>query len=701
MKPLFIFSPPRHRGDLLVRILNGTRGIRAAGEAHDFLARLRRLHAFRAASLRDNPGDFPAEGGTRAFQRHLNHSTEAGWDAAVRSMLPAVCEPPEGTTCFAMRDIHSLTGDWEKDAEFLSWLHFLEPDASFVFLKRDEVETEISTEITHRMWIPKYGKCVGSVMRRIRAVWEVMDRYHRLNPESTSIVDSALLLDFDGLSEVMRKHGVEIDQAGWERAKDFVTSDKRREIIREGIAKVGGATHNDRPPLPPMVERKENLVVHTLRFGEEPWIEECRVSLETWCARHGLPLRVWGEWNPDYPSAKFVVLDMLKDFLRSKNDWFCYIDADVYFHPLAPVPPLPPSGVLAMPDGEDVAEKWEFWLGENFRLHAGQHIYRNAGVWFCDRDAAERILAAAMTREFVEGMMEQHQWNLWLMGAGVEMHELSPEFNMFCREPRAAWFFHLAGRGDKMRKLGRVRNAGLLPAPASAIEIMPAPAHERAILFPWTPHHAKWQELRYSLRSIEKYFADKDCPIFILAERPPSWLKDQSRVRFIRAVRYEDALQIGLQLAEKVLWMNDDIYLRKPCDWSDFEVGSHYGRNVVEWAKSTAECQTKWRNRLKQLVRDLHHHGIEEVFNFSTHTPYVFEYQRAMPVLRTFGVYHKIAFETAYWNFHPDLPRRKIPAELRGIAENHQHAISEEARRRIAGDLPEAAPWEFDTVVIS
>ena len=116
---------------------------------------------------------------------------------------------------------------------------------------------------------------------------------------------------------------------------------------------------------------------------------------------------------------------------------------------------------------------------------------------------------------------------------------------------------------------------------------------------------------------------------------------------------------------------------------------------MVGWAKSDVPCKSKWRRGLKRVVRDLHHHGVDEVLNFSTHMPYVYERRKAMEVLRRFGLFFKIPFETAYFNWNRDLPRKRFTHEVRQLVVNHQGEIGPEARRQLMDDLPVAAEWEI------
>jgi hypothetical protein len=694
MIPLFIFSPPRHRGDLLVRMLNASPGVRCAGDSHDFLQRLRRLHGHRNYQLKRHPGDFPEEGNEKLFQRNLNLSSRRGWDEGIRQMLPLVCEPGDGDTVYGMRDIHTLTGDWEKDAAFLSWLQWLEPTAKLLFLKRDQAEFEISLAMTHWLWVPSYAKCESRVLSRVQGVWETFDRYHRLNPESTAVVDSAELLDVDAITGRLGRWGIELSREAWGAEIQRAPGNKKEEQLRKPVVKEPEVGAFDRLPLPAVVDRKD-IDVFTLKFGDPPWMEECHQSLRGWCDRHGLELTTWTKVDPDLPSEKFAVVEMLRAFLKGDKEWMIYVDADVLVHPLAPLPDLTQPGMHIRQDLLDDT-RWLQWTWKHFNVRPHLWTYRNAGVWMCDRAAAEAVLAQVQ-RPYLPGVMEQHQWNYWLWRAkeaGMPVVDMPGEWNAFAELLRVGWFYHLAGP-EKMEKLKALKDTGLMPTTPEESVSLAEPAAKRAIVYPWSSRKAVWEELKYSLRSVEKYFEDKECPIFLLVDRPPAFLKSSERVHVISAPRYEEALEIGVQLADEILWMNDDLYFRAPCGWDDLRPGQYFPGNKVPWAKSKVPCNTQWRRGLRRVVRDLHHHGVDEVLSFSTHMPYVYERGRAVEVLKRFGKFFKMPFETAYFNWHRDLPRRRFSSEMRQVVANHQGEIHQDAQRVLMADLTSAAEWEI------
>lgn len=204
------------------------------------------------------------------------------------------------------------------------------------------------------------------------------------------------------------------------------------------------------------------LEVHTLRYGNPDWIELFAPAQEEWCLKHGLQLRVWGDEFPQYPCPKFAEIEMLKAFLAGKSTHFLYIDADVFIRDGAPVPELG-SGFHAATDHLHAVHT-QTWL-EWCRTIGGTDlpestVYHNAGVWLCDRDSARMILDRAHP-PYIEALMEEYQWNLWLQCAirdGMEFHRLDDKWNHSLRNrviSDTSWFVHVWG-DDKLNDFNEI-----------------------------------------------------------------------------------------------------------------------------------------------------------------------------------------------------------------------------------------------------
>lgn len=245
------------------------------------------------------------------------------------------------------------------------------------------------------------------------------------------------------------------------------------------------------------------------------------------------------------------------------------------------------------------------------------------------------------------------------------------------------------------------------PSPIIHAEIPPEPEpakHARAIVIPWKADGEKWQELRFTMRSIHRFFEDKECPIYILGTQCPSWLLfNAKRVRFLRAWSYRDALIRGLSIADEVLWMNDDTTFLKPTTWEDCRRTLYLREVGPDFIEKAGEQKNPWRAGCLKVLTRLRAEGIIEHKVFSTHTPYVYQREKAWNVLRRFGVWDKMPFELAYFHFHAVRPT--LMTDERATTEDFGNAhflnysdgtITQALRQAVKALLPDFAPWELN-----
>lgn len=438
----------------------------------------------------------------------------------------------------------------------------------------------------------------------------------------------------------------------------------------------GGSMLVPTGPFYPSVKASEVVrpIIYTMRWGSPWWLEECAPTLDGWCDRHGLELRVVAEWDQSYPSPKFAFVDMLQEFLETKHEWMMYVDADVVVHPLAPLPPRMGSGIHAAVDklqknkGRDV---WVKWSVENLREAPSKSWqYRNAGVWLCDRDAAKKILDE-ISEPYFEGIMEQHHWNWWLDRAernrGLKVGHLPVEWNRVPDAVGAGWFVHIYGK-NKERALLRFREKGFLPDAVKRLAKEPSVPDfgEKAIVWPWASTKAEWDELWFSQRSVMQHWKEEGWKMVLLGDRRPAWWIGE----FVKCIEYEHALWVGTHCAEKILWMNDDIFMIQDQTTEDLKVVPGVSRMESRLGRTMA-AGNAWRRGLGQVLMRLHHHGKPAV-NYSTHTPYLYDRERVDEIFQRFGIFWKMPFETAYhgWYETPwdDMLARKAksPHDLKG-----------------------------------
>jgi len=254
-------------------------------------------------------------------------------------------------------------------------------------------------------------------------------------------------------------------------------------------------------------------------------------------------------------------------------------------------------------------------------------------------------------------------------------------------------------------KRGKLHDCGMKieTIPVRDEEIMPPPDDPRAIVYPYNADQEQWHELRFSMRSIDKFFEDKKCPIYIIGTRRPPWLLySKSRVQFISEWSYRNALVKGVQLADKILWMNDDIMLLKPTTWADVERTLYVKEVGPDFLENAPVQNNSWRAAALHVLRLIAADGIFDQLVYSTHTPYVYEREKALEVLKKFAPFSKFPFELAYFHYHAKDPTRITGLRTHGIPFGDfqflnftDYTLTTELKQALAKLLPDYAPWEL------
>ena len=686
MKPFFLITMPRSGGTALQRMLDGMPGIRCAGESFHFLEQLRGM-------------EMPVDQCGSSWGRTEPSSNRL---PSVTGLLREKIGAGEGCEHYGIRSSYLGRDEWRVAADHFSWLLDTWNDCHLIFIVREEdpdSKYEMSLAMTWPLWIPSYGTCDGNVLHRTRFQRHAFCDFAELNPSRCTVITTAEIFDHKKLSAKLLRTGLSIDIGTWaavavERPGDIrliqpemekLIIERRRSEIDDVYADENGAPqvfeltpeeeaefdriefggqrasqpHTPsklRPEIPDSAAEAKGVAIYTLRYGKDRWIAECGDSLDRWAERHGMAVNVWTGGKPEYPHPKFCEVDMLRHFLESDAERMVYVDGDVFVHPIAPTFPAG-EGVTVMDDLPFIGSphpQWNRWCREHFDgLDTAGWAYKNAGVWACDRAAASAILSQ-VEEPFVAGWMEQHHFNVWLMQAhreGMPVTALPQEWNMFASQMKPAWFHHLAGRGDKNKKLRNLRKAGLLPWRPAAISPLES-SGPRAISYLWSSTKARWDELRISLRSIHKHFAD--CPpIHIFGDKRPEWLAEDSSIHFHLAPKYEEALAGALQVADEVLLMNDDIYFLRETGWNDFKEALTRNKDLAGNVINNLQHRTSvWFRSVGRATASLIHHGTDTPRDFSTHTPYLFGRAKAIETMHRHGVWYKVPFENLYFNDH-------------------------------------------------
>lgn len=179
---------------------------------------------------------------------------------------------------------------------------------------------------------------------------------------------------------------------------------------------------------------------------------------------------------------------------------------------------------------------------------------------------------------------------------------------------------------------------------------------------------SRWQnnELRFSLRSLDRFFrlhSGAHPKVFILTTAHIPFLRHE-HLTVLPVKGYIQAVQTAWSLAREhsptgdYIWMNDDIGFMCPTVPSDLFPAIHTG----PMAPNRGEARTEvggWRFKLIKVRDRLAGMGLRP-FNFSTHSPYLFNADKMEMVCALFGMQYKTPLETAYFNYWSShIPNRR------------------------------------------
>ncbi len=405
----------------------------------------------------------------------------------------------------------------------------------------------------------------------------------------------------------------------------------------------------------------ESCVCYTWQYGKAPWISVFMPSLQAWAMRHRIELKI------DYQEAIGKGLRVspyrqwIEHFLAGEFAWMMHMDADVMVHPLAPhvLHESRERGLWSHGQAFPLSREamWRQWVKQSYEETVpSDFVYANDGVWLLDRDTAAALLP--LTEGYIAPNVPHefyfNWWRLCLSRAQPErVKMLDAKWNRLpvtSQKMQAAWFYHCAGR-DKGAVLRELQLNGFLPVARPSMTFKPWP--EKAefsclIAMPYRADGDVWKGLmlRYALRSLDQY-GPAEWPLIVWGMECPEWL-DES------VFRYEDMLQRkvlrSFELAEKVLWMNDDILLLRPTTVDEMADPIYLDRNVIddipEWMQST----NKYVVGCAVIAARLHHElGIDYLPDFVTHTHFVFDRKLARETIEHFGIWFKFPLELAYY----------------------------------------------------
>lgn len=414
----------------------------------------------------------------------------------------------------------------------------------------------------------------------------------------------------------------------------------------------------------PIVHEKgasESCVCYTWQYGDASWIQAFQSTLRAWAMRHRIELKIDHQQALGKGLRESPYRQWIQHFLSTEFAWMMHVDADVMVHPMAPhvLHESREKGLWAhgqsFPASREAA--WRKWVKQTHQQSVpDDFVYANDGVWLIDRETAAALLP------FTEGYIapnvpHEYYFNWWRLRLSQSQPErvkvLGYEWNLLPvaeRKMQPAWFYHCAGK-DKGVVLKDLQMNGFLPVPRPPMTFKPWPEKaemEKLIALPFKLDGDLWEGelLRYTLRSLDMY-GPKDWPLIIWGETRPEWL-DESVFR--QEAMLQQTVLRTFALAEKVLWMNDDIFFLREASEAEFAEPIYIEPNMIENIPPLMHRGNKWHISTAVVASRLHHErGRDVVPNFSTHTPFIFHRKHVRKTLEYFGIWFKFPLELAYF----------------------------------------------------
>lgn len=181
--------------------------------------------------------------------------------------------------------------------------------------------------------------------------------------------------------------------------------------------------------------------------------------------------------------------------------------------------------------------------------------------------------------------------------------------------------------------------------------------HSLDIVYPNVEKLAQWEELRYSLRSLQKNLRETEFRVFIVGDLP-SWTSDRvnhipceytGKTPRIDILHKHAAVRECKEVDEEYIWMNDDIYLVNPVQYADLCLPVASGNLASDIRRMPR--QTVW-GRDNEATLELLRGEKLPVFNYGVHVPHRYEKQKVALLVEKYGMMEQpVVLEQIYYNY--------------------------------------------------
>jgi hypothetical protein len=177
------------------------------------------------------------------------------------------------------------------------------------------------------------------------------------------------------------------------------------------------------------------------------------------------------------------------------------------------------------------------------------------------------------------------------------------------------------------------------------------------IVYPNVANLAQWEELKYSLRSVEKNFKGSKYRIFIVGDLP-EWASKEiihipcdhsGKTPRIDILHKHEAVRNCEMVDEEYIWMNDDIYFVNPVQYADLCL--NVSRQPLESAIKLMPAQTIWGKDNRATLELLQSEKIPS-WNYGIHVPHRYEKEKVKFLVEKYEMLDKaIVLEQIYYNY--------------------------------------------------
>lgn len=182
--------------------------------------------------------------------------------------------------------------------------------------------------------------------------------------------------------------------------------------------------------------------------------------------------------------------------------------------------------------------------------------------------------------------------------------------------------------------------------------------HVIDIIYPNIEKFAQWEELRYSIRSLEKNLRNIEFKIWIVGDWP-QWLDPEKAshipCEFTGKTPRIDILHKHLavignhDIHEEYFWMNDDIYLVNPVQYADMCL--NVAINNLRVSKSIFSRQTTWGRDVLHTYEVIKNAGLP-TWNYAAHIPHRYEKQKVLQLIQEFNMLEDpLEITILYYNY--------------------------------------------------